>query len=295
MISKQTHTFKVVGNCEIQADVYGVFDHAKRPVIMFIHGGALIMGHRENINHEHLEMYVNAGYNLVSVDYRLAPETKLKAIIEDVQDAYSWIYEMGPKLFSIDPDRISVIGHSAGGYLTLMTGFCVEPHPKALISFYGYGDVIASWYSQPDPFYCQQPPVSKEDTYNSVGDTVISGTSGPNNRYLFYLYCRQHGIWPKEVAGYDPDTEPTAFTPFCPVRNVTIDYPPTLLLHGDKDTDVPYEQSVMMANELARVGVEHELITIPNGGHGFEGVGLKDTLVSKAFERILSFLEDHNI
>jgi acetyl esterase/lipase len=290
MINKQTHTFKIVEDCEIQADVYGIFGDAKRPAILFIHGGALIVGHRSNINPEHLEIYVNAGYNVISVDYRLAPEVKLKAIIEDVQDAYRWIREAGPKLFSIDPDRIAVIGHSAGGYLTLMTGFCVTPRPKALISFYGYGDVTASWYSRPDPFYCQQPLVSKEDAYNSVGGKVISGMSGPNNRGLFYLYCRQQGLWPKEVAGYDPDTESAKFDPFCPIRNVTAEYPPTILLHGDKDTDVPYEQSVMMAKELARVGVEYELITIPNGGHGFEGVGLKDAMVSNAFKRILEFL-----
>ena len=293
MINKQTHTFKIVEGCEIQADAYGIFDQDKRPVILFIHGGALIVGHRSNINPEQLEIYINVGYNLISIDYRLAPEAKLKAIIEDIQDAYRWIREAGPKLFSIDPDRIAVIGHSAGGYLTLMTGFCVGPRPKALIPFYGYGDVTASWYSRPDPFYCQQSLVSKEDAYNSVGGKVISGTPGPSNRGLFYLYCRQQGLWPKEVAGYDPDTESSKFDPFCPIRNVTADYPPTLLLHGDKDTDVPYEQSVTMANELDRFGVEHELITIKGGGHGFDGVGIKDAVVSDAFVRILDFLKKH--
>jgi dipeptidyl aminopeptidase/acylaminoacyl peptidase len=43
-----------------------------------------------------------------------------------------------------------------------------------------------------------------------------------------------------------------------------------MLLHGDKDTDVPYQLSVMMAEQLKRHGVEHELITIPGGGHGFD-------------------------
>jgi len=55
---------------------------------------------------------------------------------------------------------------------------------------------------------------------------------------------RQNGLWPKEVAGFDPDKEPRAFDRFCPIRNVTKDYPPTLLLHGDNDTDVPHQQSV---------------------------------------------------
>ena len=238
-------------------------------------------------------MYINAGYALVSIDYRLAPETKLKHIIEDIQDAYRWVREEGSKLFHIDPNRMAVIGHSAGGYLTLMTGFCVNPRPSALVPFYGYGDIAGAWYSRPDPFYCQQPPVSKEEAYSVVGGAEISEPPGQHNRGRFYLYCRQQGIWPKEVAGYDPDTEPHAFDPFCPIRNVTEEYPPTLLLHGDMDTDVPYEQSVMMADELVRVGVEHALITIKNGGHGFDGVGTKDPVVANAFEQVLDFLQCH--
>ena len=294
-IDKQTYTYKIVENCEIQADVYRVPDDAVHPVIVWIHGGALIMGHRGGINPEQLDMYLSAGYTVVSIDYRLAPETKLKAIIADLQDAFGWVREKGPELFNVDPDRMAVIGHSAGGYLTLMAGFCVEPRPRALIPFYGYGDIAGDWYSRPDSFYCQQELVSKTEAYESVSGKPIPNDSGPSNRWRFYLYCRQQGLWPKEVTGHDPDTEPAAYDPFCPIRNVTMEYPPTLLLHGDIDTDVPYEQSKIMADELARVGVEHELITISGGGHGFDGAGTKDPVVANAFERAMTFLKRHVI
>ena len=294
-MDKQTYVYKIVGDCEIQADVYQIPDDAVHPVIVWIHGGALITGHRGGINPEQLDMYLSAGYTVVSIDYRLAPETKLKAIIQDLQDAFRWVREKGPELFNVDPDRMAMIGHSAGGYLTLMAGFCVEPRPSALISFYGYGGIAGDWYSRPDPFYCQQPPVSKTEAYEVVGGKPISNDSGQNERGRFYLYCRQHGLWPKEVTGHDPDSEPDAFNPFCPIRNVTVEYSPTLLLHGDVDTDVPYEQSVMMADELARVGVEHEFITITNGGHGFDGAGTKDPMVANAFEQVMTFLKRHVI
>jgi dipeptidyl aminopeptidase/acylaminoacyl peptidase len=65
-----------------------------------------------------------------------------------------------------------------------------------------------------------------------------------------------------------------------------------LLLHGDQDTDVPYEQSVTMAEALARAGVEHHLLTIPGGGHGFDS-RRDDPVVAGAFERVLSFLKQH--
>jgi dipeptidyl aminopeptidase/acylaminoacyl peptidase len=95
------------------------------------------------------------------------------------------------------------------------------------------------------------------------------------------------------VTGHDPDAEPDAFNPFCPVRNVTAEYPPTLMLHGDADMDVPYEQSVMMADELKRIGVEHELMTISGGGHGFDGAGAENPVVASAFDKVLAFLKQH--
>jgi len=292
MIDKQSFTYKIVEKCEIKADVYTVSNDSKRPVVMWIHGGALITGHRENINPDQIGLYVKAGYTLISIDYRLAPETKLKAIIEDIQDAYKWIREESPHLFNLDPDRIAIIGHSAGGYLTLIAGFCVNPRPKALISFYGYGDITGDWYSKPDPFYCKQPLVPKEEAYAPVGGPVISEALSQPNRGRYYLYCRQHGLWPKEVTGHDPNKEPKVFDSFCPIRNITKEYPPTMLLHGDKDTDVPYSQSLMMANELARVGVKHEQITIHDGEHGFDK-DFKDPVVTDAFSRVVTFLKKY--
>jgi dipeptidyl aminopeptidase/acylaminoacyl peptidase len=134
------------------------------------------------------------------------------------------------------------------------------------------------------------PLVQKEEAYKAVGGLVISASTGRNNRSRFYLYCRQHGLWPKEVAGQDPDNEPKAFDRFCPIRNVTEKYPPTLLVHGTKDTDVPYEQSEMMAKELDNKGVVHEWITIKNAGHGLDRA--KPTVVAKTHDRVLAFLRE---
>ncbi len=66
-----------------------------------------------------------------------------------------------------------------------------------------------------------------------------------------------------------------------------------MLLHGTDDTDVPYAQSVMMAEQLARAGVQHELVTINGGPHGFDGLGLADPVVCDAFDRVLGFLRCH--
>jgi acetyl esterase/lipase len=288
-VTKTTYTYKTTGDLCILADVYRKTDSLVRPAVLWIHGGALIGGNRRGLNPVQAEKYLNAGYTIISIDYRLAPQVKLQKIIEDLEDAYRWVRAEGPKLFLIDPDRIAVVGHSAGGYLALMAGFVLKPSPGAIVSFYGYGDITGEWYSRPDPFYNRQPLVSKEEAYQAVGTRIISDDQNWS-RMKFYLYTRQHGLWPLEVVGHDPDREPRIFDPFCPLRNVTRDYPPTLLLHGDNDTDVPFEQSVLMAKELERQGIQHELIPMPGRGHGFDAE-MGDPEIAATFDRVLKFLD----
>jgi dipeptidyl aminopeptidase/acylaminoacyl peptidase len=172
----------------------------------------------------------------------------------------------------IDADRIGVCGGSAGGYLTLMAGFHVNPRPKALVSFWGYGDIVGDWESRPAPFYLKQPAVSREEALASVGRVPLSEPPEDNHRGRFYLYCRQQGLWPKEVAGHDPDTEARWFEAYCPIRNLTREYPPTMLIHGTEDTDVPFEQSKTIAESLRRVGVEQKFLAVTGGEHGIANI-----------------------
>lgn len=292
-VDRRTWIYKTVGDLPIKADVYRRPGDDVRPVIVWLHGGGLITGSRGGPDPEQRQRYLDAGYVIVSIDYRLAPETKLLAIIEDVRDAIAWVRAQGPEHFKIDPRRLAVVGASAGGYLALMTGFIVEPRPQALVAISGYGDVDGDWYAKPHEIYRKTRPMfTKEEAHQAIGtrETANGGAKGRGN---FYTWCRQHGLWPQQVVGYDPVTQPREFDRFCPVRNVKKNYPPTLLVHGDDDIDVPYAQSVAMVRELKRVDVTHEFITLKGGGHGFGGKGLGDTAVAGAFDRIERFLQRH--
>ncbi len=292
----KTYTYKIVGNCPIQADVYSSGSRQRQPAILWIHGGALIAGKRSDIVPYQRELYLEAGFTVICIDYRLAPETKLPGIIEDLKDAFQWVREKGPDLFAIDPDRLAVIGHSAGGYLSLMSGCVIKPPPKVIVSFYGYGDIIGPWYSQPDPWYCRQGMIERDRAYAPVGRSVgqLPVSEGDwEERSPFYLYCRQHGLWPLEVGGQDPQKNPGWFSGFCPVQNVTDHYPPTLLIHGDQDTDVPFERSLEMGAALQKHQVRHELRILKGRGHVFDDTegAQADPEISSLFSRVVEFLK----
>ncbi len=287
--AQQTFTYKTVGDCPIKADVFNASPGQRRPLAVWIHGGALIMGDRRGIDRTLLSELVKDGYVVLSIDYRLAPETKLPAILDDLRDAFAWVRAEGPKNFGARADRIAVLGGSAGGYLTLASGYLIDPRPAALVSFWGYGDIAGPWYSRPDAFYRQQPLVTEAEARAAVGTTTVAEPPPRNQRRRFYLYCRQNGLWPREVSGFDPDKDPKAFDPLCPVRNVSAKYPPTLLIHGTNDTDVPHELSVDMDRALARHGVPHELISVPGAGHGLNGAD--EAVKAGIHKRVLAFLK----
>jgi acetyl esterase/lipase len=290
---KKTYTYKTVDGVEAQADVYRTDDARVRPVLAHFHGGALIMGSRAGVPRNLLDLCRREGFALVSFDYRLAPEVKLPAIVEDVEDALRWLREKGPQLLYIDPDRLVVTGGSAGGYLTLLTGFRVRPRPKALVAYWGYGDIDGDWYGKPSQFHRTSAPlVDKDEALRAVGGKVLTGTSGgqsPRGRY--YLYLRQNGLWTTEVSGFEPVRDRDKLTPYCPVRNVSLQYPPTMLVHGTEDTDVPYGQSVAMDRELARHGVAHELVTVSGAGHGLSGGDRAKS--AAAHDKALEFIRRH--
>lgn len=134
-----------MGDLEIKLDVYRdeSVSHPE-PVLVWIHRGALIAGNRDGIDGRLKKEFVGNGTILVSIDYRLAPETKLAEIIADVEDAFRFVREQGPKLFNADPARIGVAGASAGGYLTLTATFRVKPRPDVALSLFGYGNLMGS-------------------------------------------------------------------------------------------------------------------------------------------------------
>lgn len=291
----KTHVYKEAGGVEVRLDVHRAADAEFRPVVVWIHGGALLMGSRTGVPRNLLDFCRTEGAALVSIDYRLAPQVKLPEIIADLRDALRWVREKGPEAERLDPRKIVVAGGSAGGYLTLMSGLGADPKPAALVAYWGYGDVDGDWYTKPSEFYRKaQPLLSVEEAAKALHPGVVTSSADPGQakaRSRYYHSLRQEGLWTRDVAGFDPGKDRAKLDPYCPVRNVTPAFPPTLLVHGTDDSDVPYDRSENMARELERHGVPHELVTVPRAGHGLAGADSK--LAADAHARALAFIRRH--
>lgn len=291
-LTKTTHVYKTVGDVKVQADVYRPAGTEPRPVVVWIHGGALIVGSRSQVPKQILELCTKERFIFVSIDYRLAPEIKLPEIAADVEDAFRWLRVEGPKLFQADTSRIVVTGGSAGGYLTMLSGVIVRPRPAALVAYWGYGDIDGPWATTPSRYH---PVNNPQDVPKNLPNPqrILTNTDDPadQKRGLYYRSLRLAGTWSREVTGVDAAKEPRKLDRYCPVKQITADYPPILMVHGTEDTDVPYARSVEMAKELTKHKVPHELVTVPKAEHGLRDGDPK--LVAEANSRALEFIKQH--
>lgn len=284
---KKTVVFKKTASCELKADVYDKGNNS--PVLIYLHGGGFIFGSRSWLPPSQIEFFSEHGFSLVSVDYRLSPETKLPDIVQDLKDAFDWLVHHSGHMFGFNPLNFAVIGSSAGGYAALLMG-AMELRPKAIVSLYGYGDLLGDWITKPSGHYNLLPAVKEHGVKNTVnGKETAEGGWG---RYDYYLYCRQKGIWVQEVTGYEPAKDRDTLLEFCPIHRITNNYPPALLLRGEEDTDVPIEQSKIMNEKLAGAGIHSELITITGGGHVFDQ-NFSHPDVQAAFQKVKDFLWTH--
>jgi len=221
-------------------------ERKKLPVIVFIHGGAWRGGNRRG-GHRRLADYVASGqYAGVSVGYRLTDEAHWPAQIHDCKAAIRWIRGHAQE-YQLDADHIGVIGSSAGGHLVAMLG--VSGSTDELDGRLGSHRQQSSRVACVIDEYGPSDLLAMKD-YPSRMDH--DGPTSPEGRL---------------VGGRVSETAKVAQSA-SPVNWVSADPPPFLIVHGDKDPLVPFNQSERLHAALKRAGGEVSLITVKEGGHG---------------------------
>lgn len=278
---KETYTYKEMDGLEILADVFLPMTDEVHPVVLYMHGGGFMFGSRTSRPRKPLlDKLIEANYAVASIDYRLAPETKLEEIVKDARDACIWIRSQGPTLFNADPDRLAVIGGSAGAFLTTACGYMVKPKPQAVVAISGFADFE---FANPGT---DRSILKQNNLYDSVGKKVL--TQGGEDRYKLCFFLLDNGLWPWEILGFEPKVNQERVNALLPINHIDSDYPATLLIHSKNDQNVPFSQAEKLSRALTAKKIEFELFIVPKGHSS--GIIRNDP---EAVAKIVSFLDKH--
>lgn len=295
----KTYTYKTVGNLSIQLDVYtpSSSPYEKYPIFFCIHGGGYIEGNKSDAySTPELNEMQALGFVAVAMDYRLSPGVLLDDMIQDIQDAYTWVRTELVNYVPIDPDMIIVWGRSAGGGLAVIEGYMLSPRPKAVIAFYPGSTNFTTLNN-----YNPDTPVNEVLVVaaNELRTPVIveyESTSKFNTRTVLadLVVLEMKTGW--LLVSIDPK-EPTeqvmaSLKNYSAVYHVDTEYPPTYLIHGLKDEVVPYEQSVMLSDVLNSTKVQNVLDLVPDVNHFFdEDVQANSTMWEQHIEPSFDFAQ----
>ncbi|WP_448697468.1 alpha/beta hydrolase fold domain-containing protein [Mucilaginibacter sp. AW1-3] len=204
------------------------------PVIINIHGGGWNHGSKDDQGG--FNIFFKLGYAVANMEYRLMQQAKAPGCVEDTRCMLIYLIK-NAKTLNIDPNKIVIMGGSAGAHLALMGGLLANDHRfdtncpgvdnvkvVAIIDKYGIADVW-DW-----------------------GNGVIKSKSVAN-----WLGGNNTAEFAKSVS---------------PIFYVNKNSPPTFIAHGNADTTVPYQQSVDLHKKFLEMGVKTEFMTVEGGGHG---------------------------
>ncbi len=227
-----TEYFASPNGHDLIADVFVPADakHNGAAVLM-VHGGGWNAGKREDLMwHAHrLSLH---GYVAGTIDYRLSQTAPYPAALHDCQSAVRWLRSNADRL-KIDPDRVGVMGSSAGGHLVACLGIVdreeegISAKANCVVDVHGVHDFIS---------------LAEGDEVKESRELFLGGT-----------LTEMRDVWIEASPGLLVDASSA----------------PMLLVHDPQDPTVPYNQSLMLANALMEAARPMRFLPSPGSGHGF--------------------------
>jgi acetyl esterase/lipase len=233
-------TYMTATAYDSKLDVYKRRDvSAAQPTLVFYHGGGWIGGTKE-ASVMSIVPWLEMGWNVVNVEYRMARVAPAPAAVEDATCALRFVVEKA-KDFGIDVNRIVVSGESAGGHLALAVAMIPESA--------GFTRACAGGAFR--TLEIAVPKVAAVINWYGITD-VVDMLDGPNAAQWVGALATRNDL-ARSVS---------------PMTYVRSGLPPILSIQGDADPIVPYSQNVRLRDALTKAGATNELFTVPGGGHG---------------------------
>lgn len=216
---------------------------ASYPLIVWIHGGAWMLNDKYadmGYMTQTLKAFADSGYAVASIDYRYSTTAVFPAQIRDCNQAFEFLYDNADK-YSLDKNRIAVIGFSAGGHLASLLALSNNNNIK---DFYADG---------------KKPKFKIRlclDFYGPSDFTTLKGNDGADPKSPITL-----------LLGATVTNRPDLAKAASPVTYIDKNDPPFLIVQGEKDESVNPAQSELMSNRLKQAGVKNELIIVKDAPH----------------------------
>lgn len=269
----------------LNMSLYRSTNNRKNITILYFHGGGLLYGVRDDLPELYINSFLNSGYDFLSLDYPLAPESKLDVILDSSSEEILYFLENHKEVFGLENKKYILFGRSAGAYLCLqICDMLIRNNilkPMAIISLYGYARLDEAEFNTPSKYYNKLPKVSKETIEKIISDVPV--TYGPmSSRFSLYIKARQEGSWIKYICkkenlnAYSFDTDN--------LKN----FPPTILAAATLDPDVPYR----ISKSLSKLIPNSHCITIYSEVHDFD----RDTTQKSGiivYNQIIAWLEEN--
>jgi len=235
-------------------DVYFPEAGGPWPALVYVHGGSWMRGDKSEAGMFAAGM-TSQGYLVVSINYRLYPAARYPAMIQDVKCAIRSLRANAAQ-YNLDPNRIGAVGVSAGGHLVSLLGTS-DP---------GTGWDVGEYLDQS----------SRVQAVLAMAPVTDLTKNFPNA-----------DIEAMRNVGFGEDNIVQA----SPITHVTAEDPPFLLIHGDRDELVPYEQSQLLYDRLVQMNVPAQLVIVRNAGHSFlASEGTSTPTLGEINQIILDFL-----
>jgi triacylglycerol lipase len=212
------------------------------PAVVVVHGGAWISGDKWTLE-GYSRLLAKNGFVVVTINYRLAPQHKFPAQVDDVRDALVWTAKHAEQL-SIDVSRLGMFGYSAGGHLSTLVSMLADEPLQVQRS--------ASEWTPNDPRWKQLPKVQAV----CAGGPPCEFRNLPmDNTALAYFL------------GGSRREKPDVYELASPTAHASPGDPITQIIHGESDLLVPILSSRALEDALKRVDVEVRFAAFPKQGH----------------------------